>query len=154
MKKFKLTLTVLILFISIYANAQSDDQTAVKNTIMQFFDGMKTTDSLKLKETLAPNCSLRSIGRTKTGESKVNEAKMEGFIKSIGTKHDGIYDERIMSYDIKIDDNMAIAWTPYEFYISDKFSHCGVNVFTMVKTDKGWKIAGIIDTRRKENCVK
>jgi hypothetical protein len=59
-----------------------------------------------------------------------------------------------MSYDIKIDDNMAIAWTPYEFYITDKFSHCGVNVFTLIKTEQGWKIAGIIDTRRKEKCVK
>ncbi len=49
---------------------------------------------------------------------------------------------------------MAIAWTPYEFYVNDKFNHCGVDVFTLMQTAKGWKIMGIVDTRRKENCNK
>jgi len=69
--------------------------------------------------------------------------------------HEIVWDERIMSYEIKVDADMATAWTEYAFYAGEKFSHCGVNAFQFFKDDeKGWLITQIIDTRRKENCKK
>lgn len=59
------------------------------------------------------------------------------------------FEERILSYNIQVDGTMAHAWTPYEFYINGKFSHKGVNAFTLFKTAEGWKIVHLIDTRRK-----
>jgi len=53
---------------------------------------------------------------------------------------------------ILIDSQLASVWTDYKFYIGDKFSHCGVNSFQLVKLNDGWKIVYIIDTRRKEGC--
>jgi hypothetical protein len=44
---------------------------------------------------------------------------------------------------------MATAWTPYELYVNEKRQHCGVDAFQFYKTDKGWKIITIADTRRK-----
>lgn len=41
----------------------------------------------------------------------------------------------------------------FEFYIGDKFSHCGVNSFQLVKKDGDWKIFFIVDTSRQSNCV-
>jgi SnoaL-like domain len=57
-----------------------------------------------------------------------------------------------MGKEIKIDANMAMAWTPYKFYIGENFSHCGVNLFTLVKLEQDWKIVNIIDTRRRQGC--
>jgi hypothetical protein len=48
---------------------------------------------------------------------------------------------------------MASVWAPYKFYLGDKFSHCGVDVFQLMKTGDGWKIIYIVDTRRKGDCV-
>lgn len=45
--------------------------------------------------------------------------------------------------DIKIHKRIAMVWTPYNFWVNDEFSHCGVDVFTMFKTDTGWKIASV-----------
>ncbi|HUH33176.1 MAG TPA: hypothetical protein VLZ28_04430, partial [Daejeonella sp.] len=59
---------------------------------------------------------------------------------------------RITFDQVLIDDNLASVWTSYQFYIGDKFSHCGVNSFQLVKGKEGWKIVYLIDTRRKENC--
>jgi len=42
--------------------------------------------------------------------------------------------------------------TPRAFYPGPKFSHCGYDSFQLVKLAGGWKIAHIIDTRRKEKC--
>jgi hypothetical protein len=37
---------------------------------------------------------------------------------------------------------IATVWAPYDFWIDGKFSHCGVDAFDLIKTDKGSRIAG------------
>jgi hypothetical protein len=78
------------------------------------------------------------------------ENTIDGFVKSIGsltvtTK----IEERVLSYEIRVDAQMATAWTPYELYVNEKKIHCGVDAFQFFKTDKGWKIISLADTRRK-----
>ncbi|QCK14320.1 hypothetical protein [Mangrovivirga cuniculi] len=78
---------------------------------------------------------------------------MNDFAVAVGTPHDEVYNEVIDNLEIKIDGPLASAWVPYKFYIGEQFSHCGVNVFELVKIDGNWKISSIIDTRRQENCL-
>ena len=148
-------LSLLFILISVLPTFAQTDEEQIKTSINQVFDGMRKNDTILVREVLHPSCFLKSIAKTKTGEVKLQEDPISGWLKQIGTKREGVVlDERLTSYDIKIDGEMAMAWTPYEFYINDKFNHCGVNMFTMMKTDEGWKIIGILDTRRKESCVK
>jgi hypothetical protein len=39
---------------------------------------------------------------------------------------------------------VAMVWLPYDFYQDGKWSHCGVDVFTLLKTDGGWRIATLV----------
>jgi Putative lumazine-binding len=150
----KILLFILGLFCTLPSFAQTDEE-QIKASINQVFDGMRKNDTILVREVLHASCFLKSIGKSKTGEVKLQEDPISGWLKQIGTKRKNtVLDERLTYFDIKIDGEMAIAWTPYEFYVNDKFYHCGVDVFTMMKTDKGWKIVGIVDTRRKENCKK
>jgi hypothetical protein len=59
------------------------------------------------------------------------------------------FQEKILSYNIQIDGAMAQVWAPYEFYLNEKFSHSGVNAFTLFKEKDEWKIIYLIDTRRR-----
>ena len=34
-------------------------------------------------------------------------------------------------------------WTPYDFHIDGAFSHSGVDVFTLLRTPAGWRVASI-----------
>ena len=137
-----------------YVFAQTDQEQIIVS-INQLFEGMRQNDTTMMRKVLHSSCFLKSIGKAKTGEVELQEDPISGWFKNVGTKREGvIIDERLTSYDIKIDGEMAMAWTPYELYVSDKFYHCGVDMFTLMKTDSGWKIIGIVDTRRKENCVK
>jgi hypothetical protein len=78
------------------------------------------------------------------------QATIDGFVKSIGSLPASVsIEERVLSYEIRIDAQMATAWTPYELYVNQKSQHCGVDAFQFFKTDKGWKIISIADTRRK-----
>ena len=148
----KIALLILTCLISFSAFAQSDDEKGVRAAITQLFDGMRKADTTLFKAVFAPTASLQSIAKNKEGAVSVRNESISGFISSVGKQKPGALDERLSAYDVKIDAELAIAWTPYVFYFNGQKSHCGVNVFTLVKLNGSWKIQSIIDTRRKENC--
>lgn len=138
---------------SILTSAQMSNKEQIQNTIQSFFEGMKKGDTTIIKAQLYESCQLGTVGLKNTGEGTLSQLPISKFISSIGNKpSDQVYDERITLYDIKIDQNMAIAWTPYRFYLNDNFSHCGVNVFSLIKDGEIWKIFNIVDTRTKTDC--
>ena len=148
-----LTLYFLLLFV-IGVTAQESEAAAVRQTIETFFDGFHKQDSLIMKATLGESPVLQSIGATKAGGVQLKSDNFESLLKSIVSIPDSInFQERIKSFNIQIDGAMANAWTPYEFWINEQFSHCGVNSFQLFKGEAGWKIIYLVDTRRKEGCV-
>ena len=147
MKYFLLLLTI----ITVKANGQSAEET-VKKPINQLFEGMRTSDSNMIKSAFAPQAFLQTVARNKEGKTVVHSTSVQDFVAAVSKPHADVYDERITFDLIRIDGNLAIAWTPYKFYIGDKFSHCGVNSFQLVQLDGVWKIQYIIDTRRRDNC--
>ena len=152
MKLFYLFFTSIMLT-TIAGFAQNlNDEAAVKATINLLFDGMRNSDTTMLKKAFAANNTMQTIVKTKDGKAMVRTESLANFIKSVGTPHSEKYDERIVFTKILIDDNLASVWTDYQFYIGERFSHCGVNSFQLFKGDDGWKIVYLIDTRRKDNC--
>jgi hypothetical protein len=54
--------------------------------------------------------------------------------------------ERGFAGTAMVDGPIAMVWLPYDFYVNGTWSHCGVDIFTMVKDDAGWKIASLAYT--------
>jgi hypothetical protein len=144
-------LLCLLLLLSFVGFSQTEEA-AVKIPIQQLFEGMKKSDSAMVHQTLLVNARLESIVKAKSGDISVRSDSFDGFLKSIGKATPGDLDERLSGMQIRIDGDLATAWTPYKFYYKGNFSHCGVNAFQLIKTASGWKILSIIDTRRKETC--
>ena len=151
MTPYRALLVLFLISPSIFAQNEEKD---IKKVIDTFFDGMREADSLKIKSTVIKDCTLRSvIINGKTDMTQLSNTDIAEFITGVCNHRKGkTYDERLLSYDIKIDGKMGIAWTPYRFYLNDKFLHCGVNVFSLALYDEGWKIISILDTRRKSTC--
>ncbi|GAB3890850.1 nuclear transport factor 2 family protein [Spirosoma agri] len=148
----KAVLFLLASFACFPAIAQSPtDEAAVRASINQLFESMKKADSTLIKSIMAPGARLQTV-MNKQGEVSVQDEAISKFIASVGKAKPGSLDERLSGMDIKIDGELATAWTPYSFYYNGQQSHCGVNAFTLVKLAGAWKIQTIIDTRRKQNC--
>ncbi len=145
MKTFKTTLALFIC-LSFSASAQED---GIKSTIDGFFKAMRDSDSTALKSYVAKGAIFQTIGV----ENAVKSTGPESFITAVGRAQKGSFDERVTYEKILIDGPMAMAWTPYTFYLNGNLSHCGVNHFSLVLQEGKWKIAHVIDTRRKENCL-
>jgi hypothetical protein len=151
MKKLLIVLIMLTAFDRAFA--QTADHDAIKKTVNTLFDAMRKNDTVLLRSTFADGMMLQTIMSKKDGNTQLGTEHPEDFIKALAKPHKDAYDERITFADIKIDGPLASVWTPYKFYIGDKFSHCGVNVFQLMKGTGGWKIIYIVDTRRKDNCI-
>lgn len=150
----KRILFILLAVLSVSgAFAQDSAAGGVKLAINTLFDAMRKGDSALIKTVFAKEMVLQSISKDKTGKTVIAVDSGDDFAKAIGTPHNVVYDERITFNDIKIDGDLASVWAPYKFYLGDKFSHCGVDVFSLMKTASGWKIIYIVDTRRKDNCI-
>ena len=150
----KRILFILIAVLSVTgAFAQDSAAGGVKLAINTLFDAMRKGDSALIKTVFAKEMVLQSISKDRTGKTVIAVDSGDDFAKAIGTPHNVVYDERITFNDIKIDGDLASVWAPYKFYLGDKFSHCGVDVFSLMKTASGWKISYIVDTRRKDNCI-
>lgn len=143
-----------VLAMGVVANAfgqQQDpaEEQAIKAVIQQLFDGMRKGDAEMVRAVFDSTARLQSVATTKDGKTILKTEDITGFVKAVGTPHPVVWDERVLSYEIRIDDKLATAWTPYDFYAGDKYSHSGIDAFQLVKTDKGWKIFQLSDTRRK-----
>jgi hypothetical protein len=135
------------------ALAQQSATDAIKQTVNNMFTAMRKGDSTLLRSTFAKGIVFHGVSTQKDGSVELSVENRDEFIKMVGKPHKGVYDERIVFQDIKIDGDLASVWAPYKFYLDDKFSHCGVDVFQLMKTADGWKIIYVVDTRRKDNCV-
>ncbi len=130
--------------ISVCCPAQTPDE-----TVYRFFEALNTASSEKMQREVDPNCSLRSLVN-----GSVHQTSMSEFYKVLDTKPQEVkYEEKIYSLQTLIDQEMAMVWVPYRFFVNDKFSHCGVNLFTLALQNNSWIILSILDTRRQTGCV-
>lgn len=51
--------------------------------------------------------------------------------------------ERGFSPDVRVAGEIAVVWLPYDLYVERRWSHCGVDVFTLVRTGPAWRIANL-----------
>ena len=131
-----ISLLVLFLF-AVPVFAQSNEETAVRTTISQMFVGMNKAGA-----------RLQTVVN-KDDNVSVKDDPIAGFIMSVGKAKPGSLDERLGSYMVHVDGDLATAFTPYQFYYDGQQRHCGANAFTLVRMGGAWKIQNIIDTRRK-----
>ena len=149
---YKIVLLVCFIFITgLRASAQQNnindtEQAAVKAVIQNMFTAMKNSDTVLLKTCFSPTAVFQTV-ISKDKEVVVKDETVQNFINSIGKQPAGAIDERIVFETVKTNKDLAIVWTPYEFYYKDKYSHNGVNSFQLVKFKEGWKIQYLIDTR-------
>lgn len=153
--KYFLLLTAAILLTALpeSLNAQTQDVKDVQATIEQLFDGMRASDSSMVADAFTKDATMQRVTQNQMGETIVSSGNLASFLNAIASPKEEIWDERIGSYDIYIDGNLATVWTPFEFYRGEEFSHCGVNSFQLVKKDGDWKIFFIVDTNRQSDCV-
>jgi hypothetical protein len=150
MQRIFLFTALLLCSSCILAQAPATD--SVKATINKMFLAMKNGDAVSLKSCFTDSAIMQTIAHDRNGNALVKNESVSAFTAFVGTLPQGAADERITYDAIRVDGALAMAWTPYQFYLNGRFSHCGANSFQLVRTGGEWKIQYIVDTRRKQGC--
>lgn len=141
-------------FLVISAQAQINrDSIEIRQLVNNVFLSLTKADSTLFSEQFVKDPFLGSAIRSKSGEVKIQHDLFKAFAKAVGTPRKEQWVEEFWNLDSKVDGVFAQAWCDYAFYVDKKFSHCGIDAFQFLKTDSGWKIYSLIDTRRKDDCV-
>ncbi|MGB0915449.1 MAG: nuclear transport factor 2 family protein [Crocinitomicaceae bacterium] len=150
--KYLLTVSAILLFALTGFSQDHNAEIEVEQKINDLFMAMKTSDSIMINTIFTEDVTLKSTFTTKDGQTMIHQGNVKEFIDAVSKPKTDIWDERISNLTILVDDNLALAWMNYSFFLNDKFSHCGVNAIELVKFDNGWRITNLTDTRRKESC--
>ena len=122
-----------------------------KKDILKVIDIFMTAVNSKDKSVF-DSVSYKGIQRivTLVDQDKVRTTVYDNDTLLAGLKDiDDGFRERYWDAAVLTDGNIASVWAPYDFFRNGKFSHCGVDLFYLVKESKEWKIAHFGYTRNK-----
>lgn len=146
-------LLLLALVISSTVIGQTNESKNVKAAIDAFFEGFHKGDTILMKSVMMGKFPTQTTFKNGEGKDVLQTGNSDDFLQAIAKRPaDQKWDERLLDYVIKVDGNMASAWTPYEFWYNGNFSHCGVNSFQLFHDNGQWKIVYLIDSRRRSDC--
>ena len=123
----------------------SSEQQAVLAPVQQMFDGMTKRDAATIKKPVLAG-GVMVLMR----DGKPARMTFEEFADRVGKPGTTKIEERIHDPLVRIDNDLAVVWAPFEFLVDGKVDHCGTDLFNLVRVDGQWIIAGVADTGRKD----
>jgi len=143
---------LLYLTLFLTGNAIAQDAREKKEVIQvaqQFFDALEKGDSLAFRSVFLKNAFNYYVTEEKDSVRTGSQSPFQARFSS-----NRIIKERMREsgVSIHVHERIATAWIPYDLWVNDIYSHCGVDVFTLLKTREGWKIASLAFSMEKHNC--
>lgn len=143
---FGATLTTII---AVRASAQLAEGQAVLAPIHVMFDGMSKRDAAAIKKPTLPG-GMMVLMR----DGKPTQMTFDAFAERVGKPGTNQIEERIHNPVVRIDNDLAMVWAPFDFLIDGKVDHCGTDLFNLVRVDGKWLIAAVADTGTKICAMK
>jgi hypothetical protein len=134
-------ITILFAVAPVSTRAQGTaDRDAVLTTVQAFFDTMTARDVEGARKILMSQGRFHAM-RTRDGKSDPRAFSNEEYLADLQASQRTMR-ERMWNPEVRVHGLIATVWTPYDFWIDGKFSHCGIDAFDLIKTEEGWKLAG------------
>ena len=150
--KFIFLPLLLFAFSQCYAQQNTEaEKKEILGRVNLFFKALETKDTVLYNTLVFPNEQIWTVRKQKD-TLKNSVRSFTDDMKKLAAMNT-VIEERPLSYEIKIHNDIAIAWVPYTLSLSGKFSHCGVDVFTLIKTGDGWKIVNASYSVEPDGCA-
>jgi hypothetical protein len=136
----------LLLLLTLPAALPAQDPRADSLAVLAAADSslaaLSRNDFVAFTDWMVEGATITSVGESAQGR-RINLTTREGFRARTTANR---LMERGFRGTAMVNGPIAMVWLPYDFYVNDTWSHCGVDIFTMVKSDTGWKIASLAYT--------
>jgi Putative lumazine-binding len=130
-------------------STKSNEDQAVLAPINAMFDAMAKRDAAALKKPLLAGGTMVLMR-----DGKPTQLTFDAFADLVAQPGKAQIEERIHDPLVRVDNDLAVVWAPFEFLVDGKVDHCGTDLFNLVRADGKWLIASIADTGRKDCSAK
>ena len=126
------------------------EEAAILAVVDRFMDAISTNDSALMAE-LRLDGGFTIVARPdpKGGDAPLVTRR----VFTPGPSRSGVIRERYWDPVVHVRSGIAVVWTPYELWIDGKTSHCGIDVFEMMKEKGVWRIANAMWTVEPDACA-
>lgn len=128
--------------------ADSSGEKGALAAVQKLFDAMAAHDSAAARAVVIPEGRLYAA----RPDGRISGGSLEEFAARLSTMKDPML-ERMWNPTVLVRGRIAQVWAEYDFHLSGKFHHCGIDSFSMVNGADGWKIAGIVYTSETSDCA-
>ena len=108
----------------------AQEEAAATAVVQRLFDALETGDEALLREVMDPTVVMH-FTETRDGETTFGSATVDALATRITTSEAPLI-ERFWNPTVLVNGQLSTVWTPYDFYVGTEFSHCGIDVVTIL----------------------
>lgn len=112
--------------------------------VQRFLDALAARDTAACRATLAAEGQLQAMNDGPKGPT-MSFRLLGDFADRLSTWKEPAL-ERIWNPTVLIQGRLATVWAPYDFHRDGKFTHSGIDVFTLMRAGDDWKIVSLAFT--------
>ncbi len=137
MQKNRIGALCALLAIAFGAIADETEEAAMLAVADEAFDRITADDPIGLTDLMIPE-AMFYIGLVEDGKYSV---RTRTYQDAREREMDVDLHERGWDPTVLHSGTIGVVWYPYDIYVDGEWSHCGVDIFNMIRTDAGWRIA-------------
>jgi hypothetical protein len=144
---------------TVAAQARPGGADTVLSAVQRLFDAMGARDTSAARALLLPGARFRALRRETAGDAAADTAPAQpeaqsdtAFLRRLATRRERLL-ERIWAPVVRVEGPLATVWAAYDFHVDGRWSHCGVDAVTLIRTGAGWRVSGIDYTVQRRGCV-
>ena len=122
-------------------SAQADDRAAIIASVQKLFDAMAAHSTEQAMAVVVPDGQLVAV-RDEPDAGLPRGRALREFAAGLSTQKSAML-ERMWSPEVHVHGSIATLAAKYDFHLDGKFTHCGTDVFEMVK------LRGRLEDRRR-----
>lgn len=149
----RLIAAIALLFTALPAAAKPDETKAVLAAVDRFLAAVNADDPAALAASQHSSGMTYAVIYGPDGKITVRPRSNAEWVERSG-KSGKKYQETYWSPKVTIHRDMAVFWAPYSFDIDGKRSHCGVDVFNLIRIDGTWKVTNAMWSIEPDGCGK
>ncbi len=123
------------------------EREAILAAVQGIFDALAAGDGEILREIMHPDVLMHSVERDADGMRSSSTSTRDQLIARLEGSGE-VLTERMWDPEVRVSGDLAMVWTPYDFYVGDDLSHCGADALLLTRNDdESWQIIALSWTR-------
>ncbi len=122
------------------------DRAAILGTVQSLFDALAAGEGQPLRDIMHPDVLMHSVERAADGTRSSSTSTLEQLVARVEGSEQ-VLTERMFDPEVRVSGDLAMVWTPYDFYVGDEFSHCGADALVLARNGDSWTVVALSWTR-------